>query len=156
MTTTVPFGLAEQTEIAAYTDFVTGAAAPLREALGIGSLHVGSALALAIREDPSRFFSRAGGFGAGEPITVDLVAQVCDFYRRQGVSQGAFMVAPPLQPPHWAATADELNLTPGNRLVKPGGTSRAHSPQRTASRRSTPDCVWARSSPTTRRNGPPS
>ncbi|MCM3298361.1 N-acetyltransferase [Streptomyces sp. NPDC058947] len=120
MTTTVPFGLAEQTEIAAYTDFVAGAAAPLREALGIGSLHVGSALALAIREDPSRFFNRAGGFGAGEPITVDVVAQVCDFYRRQAVSQGAFMVAPPLQPPHWAATADKVNLTPGNRFVKLG------------------------------------
>ncbi|MCX5355750.1 N-acetyltransferase [Streptomyces mirabilis] len=120
MTTTVPFGPAEQTEIAAYTDFVTGAAAPLQEALGIGSLRVGSALALAVRQDPSRFFNRAGGFGAGEPITADVLAQVCDFYREQGVSRGAFMVAPQLLPPDWAATADELNLTPGNRLVKLG------------------------------------
>lgn len=63
MTTTVPFGLAEQTEIGAYADFVTGAAAPVREALGIGSLQVGPALALAIREDPSRFFNRAGDSG---------------------------------------------------------------------------------------------
>jgi hypothetical protein len=120
MTTTVPFGLAEQTEIGAYADFVTGAAASVREALGIGSLQVGPALALAIREDPSRFFNRAGGFGAGGPITVDALAQVCDFYREQGVPQGAFMVAPQLLPPDWAATADKLNLTPGNRLVKLG------------------------------------
>ncbi|MCX5355651.1 N-acetyltransferase [Streptomyces mirabilis] len=121
MTTTVPpFVLAEQTEIRAYVDFVTGAAAPVREALGIDSLRAGSALALAIREDTSRFFNRAGGFGTDEPITVDVLAQVCDFYRERGLLQGALMVAPSLLPPDWAATADELNLGPGNRLVKLG------------------------------------
>ncbi|MFI0508195.1 GNAT superfamily N-acetyltransferase [Streptomyces canus] len=119
-TTTVPFELAEQTEIGAYADFATGAAAPVREALGIGSLQVGAALALAIREDPSRFFNRAGGFGAGELMTTEALVQVCDFYREGGVSQGAFMVAPPLLPPDWAATAHTLHLTPGNRLVKLG------------------------------------
>ena len=64
MRTTVPPGLAEQTEIEAYADFAAGLATQVREALGIGSLRVGSALALAIREDPSCFFNRAGGFGA--------------------------------------------------------------------------------------------
>ncbi|GAB1340651.1 hypothetical protein ACE1SV_72410 [Streptomyces sp. E-15] len=121
MTTTVPFGLAEQTEIEAYADFVTGAGAPVREALGIGSLRAGPVLALAIREDPSRFFNKAGGFGTDEPVTADVLARVCDFYREQGVSQGAFMVAPPVLPPDWAAIAGELNLTPGNRFVKLGG-----------------------------------
>ena len=101
----MPPGLAEQTEIEAYVDFATGAPAPVREALGIGSLRVGSALALAIREDPSHFFNRAGGFGADEPVTADVLAQVCGFYREQGVPQGAFMIAPPLLPPDWAATA---------------------------------------------------
>jgi len=85
MTTTVPIGLAEQTEIRVYADFVTGVPTPVRELLGIGSLRVGSALALAVREDPSRFFNRAGGFGTCEPITSGILAQVCDFYREQGV-----------------------------------------------------------------------
>jgi GNAT superfamily N-acetyltransferase len=120
MTTTVPLGLAEQIEIRAYADFVTGAPAPVRESLGIGMLRVGSALALAIREDPSRFFNRAGGFGAGEPITADVLAQVRDFYREQGVPQGAFMIAPSLLPPDWASTAGKLNLTEGSRFVKLG------------------------------------
>jgi hypothetical protein len=120
MNTTVPVGLAEQTEIGAYADFASGAPAPVREALGIGTLRVGSALALAIREDPSRFFNRAGGFGAGEPVTVDVLAQVCGFYRQQGVSRGAFMIAPPLLPPDWAAIAGKLNLTEGSRFVKLG------------------------------------
>jgi GNAT superfamily N-acetyltransferase len=120
MKATVPLGLAEQPEIGAYADFVAGAPAPVREALGIGSLRLGSALALAIREDPSRFFNRAGGFGAGEPVTVDVLAQVCGFYRDQGVSQGALMIAPPLLPPDWAATAAKLNLIEGGRFTKLG------------------------------------
>lgn len=85
MRTTVPFGLAEQTEIGAYTDFAIGAPSPVREALGIASLRVGSALALTIREDRSRFFNRAGGFGVDEPVGADVLAQVCDFYREQNV-----------------------------------------------------------------------
>jgi GNAT superfamily N-acetyltransferase len=118
MKTTVPFGLAEQTEIRSYADFVTGAPAPVREALGIGSTRIGPALALTIREDPSSFFNRAGGFDAEESITVDVLAQVCDFYRDEGVSQGAFMIAPPLLPPDWASTAGKVNLTEGHRFVK--------------------------------------
>ncbi|WP_405587772.1 GNAT family N-acetyltransferase [Streptomyces sp. NBC_01190] len=120
MKTTVPVGLAEQTEIRAYADFVTGAPAPVREELGVGSRQVGSALALAIRADPSHFFNRAGGFGAGEPITADALAEVCDFYRERGVPQGAFMVAPPLLPPDWASIAAKLNLTGGGRYAKLG------------------------------------
>lgn len=120
MKTTVPISLAEQTEIGAYVDFVTGAPAPVQEALGIGSLHIGSALALVMREDLSHFFNRAGGFGAGEPITADVLTPVCDFYREQGVAQGAFMIAPSLLPPDWASTVAQLNLTSGYRYVKLG------------------------------------
>ncbi|MEU7890335.1 hypothetical protein AB0B54_32945 [Microbispora bryophytorum] len=116
----MPLGLAEQTEIRAYVDFLTGAPAPVREALGIDSLHIGSALALVMREDPSHFFNRAGGFGAGEPITADVLAQVCDFYREQGVSRGAFMIAPALLPPDWASIAARLNLTKERGYVKLG------------------------------------
>ncbi|SDO95885.1 GNAT family N-acetyltransferase [Actinacidiphila guanduensis] len=120
MTTSVPIGLAEQTEIEAYADFATGAPAPLRTSLGIGSQHIGPALALAIREDSSRFFNRAGGFGGGDLTTADVPAQVCDFFREQGVPQGAFMIAPPLLPADWASTAGTLNLTEGSRFVKLG------------------------------------
>jgi GNAT superfamily N-acetyltransferase len=120
MRTTVPPGQAELTEIGAYADFVTSAPAPVREVLGIDSLRVGSVLALTVREDPSRFFNRAGGFGAGEPVTEDVVARVCDFYRGQGVPLGALMIAPPLLPSDWASTAAKWNLTEGSRFVKLG------------------------------------
>jgi GNAT superfamily N-acetyltransferase len=118
--TTVPLGLAEQTEIEAYAGFVCDAPAPVRESLGIASLRVGPARALAIREDPSRYFNRAGGLGTGGPVTAGVLSRVCDFYREQGVSQGAFMIAPGLLPPDWAATARELRLAEGGRSVKLG------------------------------------
>ena len=120
MTTTTPLELAERTEIGAYAGFTAGAPESVRDKLGISALRVGSVLALAIREDPSRFFNRAGGFGAHEPITVDLVAQVCDFYRESGVPLGMFMVAPSLFPPDWAVIAAKLKLTRGSSFVKLG------------------------------------
>ncbi|SDL47050.1 hypothetical protein SAMN05421874_12239 [Nonomuraea maritima] len=120
MTTIVPLGLAEQTEIKAYVDFLAGAPAPVRESLGIDSQDVGSALALVMREEPSGFFNRAGGFGAGEEITADVLEQIRDFYRKQGVPRAAFMIAPDLLPPDWASTAAQLNLTQAHGYVKLG------------------------------------
>ncbi|MCZ4602430.1 N-acetyltransferase [Streptomyces sp. Lzd4kr] len=120
MTATVPFGLAEQTEIKAYEDFVTGAPASVREAMGVRSLQVDSAVAIAIRDDPSRFFNRAGGFGADESLSIDVLERVCDFYREQRLPQGALMIAPPLLPSDWAAAADKLHLVQGSRFVKLG------------------------------------
>lgn len=118
--TTVPIGVAEETEIAAYVDFATGAPADVRDQLGIASLHTGSVRALTIREDPSRFYNRAGGFGVAEPVTADVVARICDFYAEQGVSVGSMMIAPSLLPPDWPAVAAKLNLTEGTRFAKLG------------------------------------
>ncbi|MEU1268119.1 GNAT family N-acetyltransferase [Streptomyces sp. NPDC005799] len=118
MSRVVPVGLAEQTEILAYVDFMSGAPTPLRQALGVNALSVGPASVLAVRQDASGFFNRAGGFDDRESVTEDVVGEVCDFYRRQGVSQGAFMIGPPLLPPDWASTAKRWNLTEGGRYTK--------------------------------------
>ncbi|MBN6038440.1 GNAT family N-acetyltransferase [Amycolatopsis sp. 195334CR] len=120
MTTTVPVDVAELTEIKAYIDFATSAPATVQEALGLGVSRTGPAQALAVREDPSYFFNRAGGFGTGRPITADDLIPLCDFYREHGVAQGSLMIAPPLLPPDWAGTAAELGLTEGSRFVKLG------------------------------------
>jgi GNAT superfamily N-acetyltransferase len=120
MTTTVPPGVAELTEIMAYTDFATSAPASVQESLGLATLHAGPIRALAIREDPSHFFNRAGGLGTEHPVTVDDLTQVGDFYRAQGVTQGSLMIAPHLLPPDWTTTASKLGLTEGSRFVKLG------------------------------------
>ncbi|MFE9445424.1 hypothetical protein ACFYO2_42260 [Streptomyces sp. NPDC006602] len=64
MGTTLPIGLGERAEIEAYADFVTGAPMSVRESLGAGSRRFGSALAVAVRDDLSRFFGRAHRFVA--------------------------------------------------------------------------------------------
>jgi GNAT superfamily N-acetyltransferase len=120
MTVTVPTGVAELTEIRAYADFAAGAPVSVREKLGISSLHVGSALPMAIGKDPSCFFNRAGGFGADGTATEGELEKVRGFYREQGVPVGSFMIAPSLLPPDWAATAAKLNLTEGSRFAKLG------------------------------------
>ncbi|MET7320496.1 GNAT family N-acetyltransferase [Streptomyces sp. NPDC005549] len=119
MTTTVPSDFAELTEITAYIDFATSAPASVQQALGLGTLHAGPTRALAVRQDPSHFFNRAGGLGTDRPLNDDLV-RVCDFYQRQGVAQGSIMIAPHLLPSGWRATASGLGLTQGSRFVKLG------------------------------------
>jgi hypothetical protein len=69
---------------------------------------------------PSRFFNRADGFASDEPITEDMAAQVCDFYREQGVSRGMFMIALTLLPSDWASTSARWNLSKGIRFIKLG------------------------------------
>jgi GNAT superfamily N-acetyltransferase len=118
--TTVPIGLAEQTEIKAYGHIPVGAPAPLRETLGVASRRFGSVLATVVRKDPLGHFNRAAGFGADDPITVEVLTEVRDFFREQGMSAGDFMIAPSLLPPDWAAMAATLNLTEGTRNVKLG------------------------------------
>ncbi|WP_028921041.1 GNAT family N-acetyltransferase [Pseudonocardia acaciae] len=118
MTNVLSLGLAEQTEIDAYTAFATAAPPAVRDTLGVGSLRLGPARALAIREDPSRFFNRAGGFDGNEPITADLIARVCRFFAEQSVPTGSIMIAPDLLPSDWPAIAAQLNLEEGPTFVK--------------------------------------
>jgi GNAT superfamily N-acetyltransferase len=110
--------LAERTEIEAYTDHVLAAPQPVRDLLGIAAARIGPVQALLIGNDPSTFFNRASGFGIDEPVTVDLVADVCDFFRAHAVPQGTLMIAPPLLPPDWAQIAANQNIVQGGRFVK--------------------------------------
>jgi len=112
--------LAERTEIGAYADFTGGAPAPVLDQLGIRVLTVGSVQASAIRADSSRFLNKAGGFGGDTPVTLDLVATLCDFFRSSGVSAGSIMIAPAELPASWPEIAAKLNLTEGARYVKLG------------------------------------
>ncbi|MFF3559725.1 N-acetyltransferase [Streptomyces sp. NPDC002574] len=120
MQTIVPIGLAEQTEIKAYADFLAAAPHPVRERLGIDERSVGSALAIVAVGEETRFFNRAGGFGPDRPIDRDTVAEMCEFFRRQQAPSGMFMIAPSLLPPDWDSIAGTFGLTEGTRFVKLG------------------------------------
>ena len=116
----IPVALAERTEIGAYADFVGGAPAAVRQQLGIAVKRVGSATALAIRGDSTRFLNRAGGFGDDTPVTADAVAEICDFYREQGVTAASILIAPSELPADWTAIAAKLGLVEGATFVKLG------------------------------------
>ncbi|MGW4490282.1 GNAT family N-acetyltransferase [Amycolatopsis sp. NPDC004368] len=117
----VPVGLAEQSEIAAYVDFMGGAPAELRSKLGIEIFQDGPVRALYVREDSSMFFNRAGGFGSDRgKITAESVERVRDFFREAGAAASSILVAPPLRPQNWAKTAAALGFTEGATYVKLG------------------------------------
>lgn len=118
MKSTVPLGLAEQTEIEAYADFMAAASTSVRKQLGTMSLDLGSATALLVGNDPSYFFNRVGGFSADRPPTVDDVKRAITFFRAHNVEQAAFMVAPPLAGPNWHEIVREVKLTPGHHYAK--------------------------------------
>lgn len=118
MTITLPTELAERTEINSYADFALCAPTSVRDELGVATRRIGNALALVVRGEESCYFNRAAGFGAGEPITVDVIARACDFFREQDVPEGSIMIAPGALPDDWAAIATELKLSEGDRYVK--------------------------------------
>ncbi|SDP35354.1 hypothetical protein [Actinacidiphila guanduensis] len=75
MSSPIPPALAELTEIKAYVEQVTEVPVPVREAMGVAWTRFGSVLALAVRQDTTQFYNRAGGFGATAPITAEQVGR---------------------------------------------------------------------------------
>ncbi|WP_411093562.1 N-acetyltransferase [Streptomyces sp. 049-1] len=120
MRTTVPFGVAEQTEIATYMDFATAAPEAVRDAMGIAARDFGAAMALTIGQEPSCFFNRAGGYSSSADVTLESLQEVRDFYRKQRVQRGAVMIAPAALPQDWDSITRELNFQEGSRYTKLG------------------------------------
>lgn len=118
MTTDISSSLAERAEIEAYTDFVAGTPAATRDLLGVARFNVGGGLVTTVRGDSTRFWTKAGGLGFVEPVTVDLVTQVCDFFHAQGLPRGTFLLAPSVLPADWPEICAKLDIIEGGRYVK--------------------------------------
>ena len=110
--------LAERIEIEAYAEFATGPDAALHDRLGIASRRFGSARGITVRNDSTGFWTKAGGFGADGPVTADVLAEVCEFFRTHGASTGSIAIAPDALPADWPAIGERLGLRPGERFVK--------------------------------------
>jgi GNAT superfamily N-acetyltransferase len=118
MTAGIPAVLAERSEAEALHDFETGASAHVRESLGVESLRVGGGVALSMREDTTQFWNKGLGFGFDEPITAELMGQVCDFYRSQRAPMTVFQFAPSVLPADWDEICAKQNITAGSAWVK--------------------------------------
>jgi GNAT superfamily N-acetyltransferase len=109
--------LAEATE----GDLMLGlprADAQVRERMGLAGRRIGGGIALAASKDPSGFWSKAQGFGFGQPLTADVVAEVVDFYHSEGVASANFHLLDRVLPPDWPEIAAKYGLAKRHSLVK--------------------------------------
>jgi GNAT superfamily N-acetyltransferase len=118
MTADISSAEAERSEAEALYDFETGAPARVRAALGMEALRVGGGVALSMRADPTQFWSKGLGFGFDEPITAELMAQVCGFYRSQRSPMTVLQLAPSVLPGDWDEICAKENITGGSAWVK--------------------------------------
>jgi hypothetical protein len=109
---------AESIEALAMHAFVTGAAPQARAALGISAARLGGGVVLAMAHDPTDYWSKALGFGVTEPVTRELLDEVCGFYRHSGVERAMIQIAPEVLPPDWPAIVADLGLERTSSWVK--------------------------------------
>lgn len=108
----------ELAEAEAMFAYVQSMSAAVAESLGAGGLRVGGGIAMSIRSDVTNFFSKALGFGFGEPVTPALIGAVTEFYRTQGTPQATIQVAPQVLPSDWADIAVQEGLSEGGTFLK--------------------------------------
>ncbi|GAA0927961.1 GNAT family N-acetyltransferase [Pseudonocardia zijingensis] len=114
----IPVSVAEQVEAEANWEYVATAAEPIRAELGIASARIGGGTVVSMSAAPPNMFIRALGFGVDEPITRDLVAEICDFYRAHGAPKATLQLAPSVLPPDWADIRAATGLVPGGAWFK--------------------------------------
>ncbi|HEY4277715.1 MAG TPA: GNAT family N-acetyltransferase [Conexibacter sp.] len=109
---------AELSEAEALFDFEAAAPERACDALGIDAIRVGGGVALSVRRDPSRFWSKVLGLGVESPITLELVETVRDFYRACGTPVTTFQIAPSLLPDDWEEICARVGLSAAGAWIK--------------------------------------
>ena len=117
-TTGLSAALAEGAEAEFMYGYETGAPAGAREYLGAAATRIGGGVALSMRNDVTRYWSKALGFGFTEPVTRELLEEVFAFYRANGDSGAVLQIAPPALPEDWAQLCADYGLQPGNKIQK--------------------------------------
>lgn len=104
--------VAEQVEAESLFRLQDAAPPDVRHALGASGMRLGGGTAIALRKDPTGYWSRAAGFGFDEPITEPLLADLVGFYRETGGLEATFLLAPEALPPDWHELTRTFGLVP--------------------------------------------
>ncbi|MEV4595868.1 hypothetical protein AB0K15_00525 [Amycolatopsis sp. NPDC049253] len=125
----------EESEAEAVFRLETGGPESVRSALGVTATRLGGAVVLAVRNDPTDYWSKALGFGRTEPVTAELIAEVCAFYRAAATRRATLQLAPSVIPEDWAEICEREGLTPSSAVAKlvasvPEVVARADDPAR--------------------------
>ncbi|WP_432132941.1 GNAT family N-acetyltransferase [Streptomyces tendae] len=118
MHTPISLSDTEGCEAEALLQFETGAPQTVRSALGINATRIEDVVVLSMRNDPTRYWSKALGFGRTMAVTADLVAEVCAFYRAEGTPVAFLQLAPSAIPEDWDDICGREGITGGSTLVK--------------------------------------
>ncbi|MFI5707196.1 GNAT family N-acetyltransferase [Kribbella sp. NPDC051620] len=110
--------LLETAEAESIWGYETHAAPEVIERFGMASARIGGGVALAVRNDPTNYWSRALGFGFTEPVTAEVVASITDFYRGNGNPIAVLNLAPSVLPADWDAICAKEGITGGGTWVK--------------------------------------
>ncbi|MEV4343582.1 GNAT family N-acetyltransferase [Actinoplanes sp. NPDC049596] len=86
------------------------------DTLGVGLARIGGGALVSMRDDPSRYWSKALGFTA--PVTAGLIDEVLDFYREQKNDLAVLQIAPDALPTGWDDICATRGLRAGAEMVK--------------------------------------
>jgi len=106
----------EQVEAESNFALESGAPDDIAEFLGIATRRIGGGVALSMLNDPTNYWSKALGFT--EPLTADVVAEVCDFYRERGATRAVLQLAPSVLPADWDEIRAKQGIAAGTTWVK--------------------------------------
>jgi GNAT superfamily N-acetyltransferase len=94
------------------------APAEIKRTLGLATKRIAGGIATSMLNDPAHYWSKALGFGITEPVTTEVIGQICDFYRENGIAQAQIAIAPSLLPPDWNQICSRHGLSAGSRRIK--------------------------------------
>lgn len=100
--------------------FEADAPAAIRDTLGIDRVRLGGGVVLAMRHDPVNYWNKALGFGFAQPVTADLIGEICDFYRSRQVPSAVLQLAPSVLPADWGDICAAYGLSRASTWVKLG------------------------------------
>lgn len=110
--------LVEHVEAESMFMLLDGAPADLKERMGITTTRLGGGVVLSMRNDPMEHWSKALGFDV--PVTADLIAEICGFYRSVDAPLGILQIPPAALPADWDDIAAANGLTLASTWVKLG------------------------------------
>jgi len=108
----------ERAEAEYFRRFLDRAPTPDRERLGISTASVRGGVVAVVTADPSRYWTKALGFGADGPVDDTLVAEVVDVSTAAGATEGVLAIAPEFLPTDWSAICERHGLVAGSRWAK--------------------------------------
>ncbi|MFD0138684.1 GNAT family N-acetyltransferase [Streptomyces sp. NPDC127159] len=114
----ITVALLEKAEAEEMYEFEEGVSEPDRSTYGLDSMRLGGGVVLAMRDDPSDYWSKALGFGFDEPVTLSLMEQVIAFYRERNIRMATIQLAPSTIPEDWPAICEKLGIERGEIIRK--------------------------------------